>query len=338
MRVSLCQVFVCACASMNVSIHTPIPPTSHPVCKRWGHLRSSAGGECVSTVGSCVCGGRRFWAGRGSVPAICFEPHGAGAAERSSSPGLIPLRTMLSPLPLLSPSISHSSNLLTHLLLTLLLAERSRSIRARTHRRIRTRTRTRAHAHTLTHTHTQFADLLRSIGFLPRNDRAAVGSAGGGKGGREEMDESANGNSGSSPIVCAVVCAGLYPNIARVERVGGGRGGGGGDIVLRGQAGETREFVLHKNSVLHQRSVAVPPGALVRGRVCVDVCERANSVCYACCVCVCMCVCVCARARADASDRGGSRTGPREGPARCVGEGVSVRGLVLAPHSINPVL
>ena len=153
MRVSLCQVFVCACASMNVSIHTPIPPTSHPVCKRWGHLRSSAGGECVSTVGSCVCGGRRFWAGRGSVPAICFEPHGAGAAERSSSPGLIPLRTMLSPLPLLSPSISHSSNLLTHLLLTLLLAERSRSIRARTHRRIRTRTRTRAHAHTLTHTH-----------------------------------------------------------------------------------------------------------------------------------------------------------------------------------------
>ena len=85
------------------------------------------------------------------------------------------------------------------------------------------------------------------------------------------MDESANGNSGSSPIVCAVVCAGLYPNIARVERVGGGRGGGGGDIVLRGQAGDTREFVLHKNSVLHQRSVAVPPGALVRGRVCVDV-------------------------------------------------------------------
>ena len=71
------------------------------------------------------------------------------------------------------------------------------------------------------------------------------------------------------------------------------------------------------------------------------MCEREQIVCVVRVAYVCVCVCVCVRARACRCirpDRGGSRTGPREGSARCVGEGVSVRGLVLAPHSINPVL
>ena len=115
----------------------------------------------------------------------------------------------------------------------------------------------------------QFADLLKSIGFLPRNDYGEGGGGGGerggggGKGGRDQGDVGANVNSGSNSIVCGVICAGIYPNIARVERVGGGLGGGGGDIVLRGQAGETREFVLHKSSALYERSEAVAVGALV---------------------------------------------------------------------------
>ena len=58
-------------------------------------------------------------------------------------------------------------------------------------------------------------------------------------------------------MVCAVVCAGLYPNIVQVQQ------GRGNDIILRGQGGEARDCVLHKSSALYQRAETVPPRALV---------------------------------------------------------------------------
>ena len=88
----------------------------------------------------------------------------------------------------------------------------------------------------------QFADLLQSIGFLARAGRDA---------------EAANANSKSAAIISAVVCAGLYPNIARVQK------SSGNDVVLGGQGGEARDLLLHKSSVIYLRSDPLPAGSLL---------------------------------------------------------------------------
>jgi HrpA-like RNA helicase len=103
----------------------------------------------------------------------------------------------------------------------------------------------------------QFADLLKNIGFLPRR----------GEGNRSRnsrplangslFDQESNANGGSTAVVCGVVCAGLYPNIVKVEQWRGN------DMVLRGQAAEGRDLILHKSSALYNRNDAVPPGALI---------------------------------------------------------------------------
>ena len=88
----------------------------------------------------------------------------------------------------------------------------------------------------------QFVDLLQSIGFLAR---------------RDGLMHEKNANSKKPAIVSAVICAGLYPNIARLQNLNGN------DIVLAGQGGETRDLVLHKSSVLYLRSDPLPTGSLL---------------------------------------------------------------------------
>ncbi len=94
----------------------------------------------------------------------------------------------------------------------------------------------------------QFFEHLVGIGFIP-----GARGGGGGRGGGRGTDPCAaapgaafNANAGNLELVKAVLCAGLYPNVAVVDARGAAAAGPGGPRLLS----RSGEVFLHPVSVL----------------------------------------------------------------------------------------
>jgi len=89
----------------------------------------------------------------------------------------------------------------------------------------------------------QFSDLLGTMGFIPRKP-SFQGNRGGSAMPQVEEKGYWDANSKSEEVVCAVACAGLYPNLMQAE----------------GQTGQVSWFNLK------ERNVAVHPSSILRNR------------------------------------------------------------------------